>query len=63
MQQYTSASKTAIIFTMEPVSAALFGVYVGNEFLSSYQIFGAVLIVLATLLAELKWKKKEEVSF
>ncbi|NQY20757.1 MAG: DMT family transporter [Campylobacteraceae bacterium] len=63
MQQYTSASKTAIIFTMEPVSAALFGVYVGNEFLSSYQIFGAVLIILATLLAELKWKKKEEVVF
>ena len=63
MQQYTSASKTAIIFTMEPVSAALFGVYVGNEFLSSYQIFGAVLIIFATLLAELKWKKKEEVVF
>lgn len=60
MQQYTSASKTAIIFTMEPVSAAIFGIYVGNEFLSSYQVFGAGLIVLATLLAEVKFNKKDD---
>lgn len=57
MQQYTTASKAAIIFTMEPVSAALFGVYIGNEYLSSNQIFGAILIIIATLLTEIKLKK------
>ena len=56
-QQYTTATKTAIIFTMEPVSAALFGVYVGNEILTSMQIFGAGLIIIATLLTEIKFKK------
>lgn len=57
-QQYTTATKTAIIFTMEPVSAAFYGVYVGNEVLSSAQIFGAVLIITATLLTEIKIKRK-----
>lgn len=57
-QQYTTASKTAIIFTMEPVSAAFFGVYVGNEFLSFTQILGACLIIIATLLTEIKLSKK-----
>jgi len=59
MQQYTSAAKTAIIFTMEPVSAAFFGVYIGNEFLSTYQILGAFLIIIATLFAELKFRRKK----
>lgn len=57
-QQYTTATKTAIIFTMEPVSAAFYGVYVGNEILSSSQIIGACLIICATLLTEIKWRKK-----
>ncbi len=58
MQQYTSASKAAIIFTMEPVSAAFFGVYVGDEFLSPYQIGGAILIILATVISEVRFRKK-----
>ena len=57
-QQYTTASKTAIIFTMEPVSAAFYGVYVGNELLTNSQIIGAVLIIVATVLTEVKIKGK-----
>ena len=57
-QQYTTATKTAIIFTMEPVSAAFYGVYIGNEILTNSQLIGACLIITATLLTELKFKKK-----
>lgn len=58
MQQFTTATKTAIIFTMEPVSAAIFAYFVANETLTIIQFIGAVLIISATLLAELKFKLK-----
>jgi len=57
MQQFTTATKTAVIFTMEPVSAAIYGYFVGNEILTSIQLFGAVLIISATLVAELDFSK------
>jgi drug/metabolite transporter (DMT)-like permease len=57
MQQFTTATKTAIIFTMEPVSASIYGYIAGNEILTNIQIGGAVLIILATLIAEVKLKK------
>ncbi len=56
MQQFTTPTKTAIIFAMEPVSAAIYGYGVGGEILTNVQIVGAVLIVVATLVAELKIK-------
>lgn len=59
MQQFTSATKTAIIFTMEPVSAAIYGYFVGAETLTYLQILGAVLIIVATLIAELQFGKKK----
>ncbi len=58
MQQFTTATKTAVIFTMEPVSAAVYGYVVGGEVLTGIQITGAALIILATLIAELQFKKK-----
>lgn len=58
MQQFTTPTKTAIIFTMEPVSAGIYGYFVGNEILTSIQILGAVFIILAVLLAEIKLKKE-----
>jgi len=58
MQQFTTATKTAIIFTMEPVSASIYGYAVGGEILTSTQVFGAVLIIVATLIAELRFKKE-----
>ena len=58
MQQFTTPTKTAVIFSMEPVSAGVYGYFVGNELLSSIQLFGATLIIFALLLAEIKFKKK-----
>lgn len=58
MQQYTTPAKTAIIFTMEPVSAAFFSYFAINEILSHVQLLGAGLIIIATLLAEIKIKKE-----
>ena len=57
MQQFTTATKKAIIFTMEPVSAAIFAYFTANEVLTIVQFIGAVLIILATLIAELKFNK------
>ncbi len=56
MQQFTTPTKTAIIFTMEPVSAGFFGYFVANELLSLAQIFGAIIIIFAILIAEIKFK-------
>lgn len=58
MQQYTTPTKTAIIFTMEPVSAAVYSYIAINELLTPLQLWGAVLIVCATLLAEIRIKKE-----
>ena len=58
MQQFTTATKTSIIFTMEPVSAAIFAYFTANEVLTIVQFIGAVLIIVATLVAEVKFNKK-----
>lgn len=52
MQRFTTAAKTAIIFTMEPVSAGVFGYFFANELLSFSQICGAVMILAGMLIAE-----------
>lgn len=56
MQQFTNATKTAIIFAMEPVSAAIFAFLSVGELLTPLQINGAILIFIATIIAELKFK-------
>ena len=61
MQQFTTATKTAIIFAMEPVSAAIFAYITVNESLSATQVFGAILIVFATIIAELQFKKSKQI--
>ena len=53
MQRYTTPAKTAIIFTMEPVSAGVFGYFFANEILSVPQLFGAFLILFGMVSAEL----------
>jgi len=58
MQQYTTPTKTAIIFTMEPVSAAFYSYIAINEILTPIQLWGAFLIICATLMAEVKMKKE-----
>ncbi|MBV5277943.1 MAG: DMT family transporter [Campylobacteraceae bacterium] len=53
MQRFTTAAKTAIIFTIEPVSAGVFGYFFANEALSFAQLSGAGLILGGMLIAEL----------
>lgn len=53
MQKFTTPAKTAIIFTMEPVSAGIFGFYVAGESLMPVQLAGAGLILAGMLCAEL----------
>jgi len=67
MQRFTTAAKTAIIFTMEPVSAGIFGYLVANEILNFPQLCGAGLILGGMLIAEVgsyvyTWYK-ERLSF
>ena len=49
-QSYSTAAYTAIILTMEPVFAALFGYLLLRETLVPIQIVGAVVIVIATII-------------
>ena len=58
MQQFTTATKTAIIFAMEPVSASVFAYISVGEVLTNIQLSGAILLVFATVVAELKFKRK-----
>ena len=53
-QRYTSPTHTAIIFTMEPVFAALAAFYLGGEILTARQLAGCGLILAGMLMAELK---------
>ncbi len=53
MQRYTTPTKTAIIFTLEPVSAGLTGYLFANEVLSLWQTFGVFLILFGVLCAEI----------
>ena len=51
-QRYTTASKAALFFCLEPVSAGLIGYFFAGEILSSWQIFGAALIIFGVIFSE-----------
>ncbi len=53
MQKFTTPAKTAIIFTMEPVSAGVFGYYFAGEQFYTIQLVGAGLILFGMLSAEI----------
>ena len=52
VQQYIPAARTAIILTMEPVFAALFGYWLAGDRLVAVQIFGALMILSALVIGE-----------
>ncbi|MFP5113322.1 DMT family transporter [Bacillaceae bacterium C204] len=56
-QRYTSATRVALIFTMEPVFAAITGFYWANERLSYSALIGCLLIFAGMIFAELPTKK------
>jgi len=66
-QQYQGPSTTAIIFSLEPVFAALFGFLIGNEILSLFGWIGCTLVFIAILITVIKNKnsiiKSKEDSF
>ncbi len=57
-QRYQNPTVTAIIFTLEPVFAILFGYLIGNEILSISGWIGSILIFCALLLAIPRNKRK-----
>lgn len=56
VQRYTSATHTAIIFTMEPVFSAITAHLLGREILTTVQVAGCLFILAGMLVAELKGK-------
>jgi drug/metabolite transporter (DMT)-like permease len=52
VQQHIPAARTAIIMTMEPVFAALFGYWLAGDRLVAVQILGAVMILSALVIGE-----------
>ncbi|SDK00874.1 DMT family transporter [Natronincola ferrireducens] len=56
MQKFTSPTHTALIYTGEPVFAALFAYILVGEVLTKGGIFGGILILAGMLIAELDWK-------
>ena len=53
VQQRIPAARTAIILTMEPVFAALFGYWLAGDRLVAVQILGALMILSALVIGEL----------
>lgn len=53
-QRYTNATRTALIFTLEPVFAAIFAWMWRGEVMTGGQLFGGVLIVAGILLSQLE---------
>ncbi len=56
-QKYTSPTRTGLIFSLEPVFAALFAFIFIGEVLSNKGYVGAVLVLLGVLAAEIHIKK------
>ncbi|MFX1363774.1 MAG: DMT family transporter [Promethearchaeota archaeon] len=58
-QQYQGPTTTAIIFTLEPVFASLFGYIIGNEILSLFGWVGCTLIFIAIFITVIKNKNND----
>lgn len=53
-QAHITATKAAIVMSLEPVFAALFAVLFGGESLTGRMLLGGVLVIIATYLVELR---------
>jgi len=52
MQAFLSSTEAAVVFSLEPVTAGVVGVYLIGEKLSGLQLLGAALIIVAMISAE-----------
>ena len=59
-QQYTTATRTALIFALEPVFALLTAVLLGGERFTAPSVAGAALILTGILLVELKPARRRQ---
>lgn len=60
LQQYTTATHTALIFSSEPVFSYMFAYLIAGEVLTLKHVLGATLIMSGILMAEFVSSKKEE---
>jgi drug/metabolite transporter (DMT)-like permease len=60
VQKKVSSSRVAIIFTLEPVFAALGDYLVNGITLSGFELIGCTTIIIGILLAEVPWKTKKK---
>ena len=56
-QQFTSASRVGIIFTLEPIFSAVAAFFIAHEILRPRGYIGALLMIAALLLMEIDFKK------
>ncbi len=54
-QQFTTSTRAAVIFSLEPVSAAIFAYWLAGDAFGPQGILGGALIVAGTMVAELKY--------
>jgi drug/metabolite transporter (DMT)-like permease len=59
MQKHTTNTRAALVFSMEPVFAAIFAFIVAGETLKPIAWIGGILILLGMLSAELEWIGKK----
>ncbi|GAB6155655.1 DMT family transporter [Desulfosporosinus burensis] len=62
MQQFTTPTHTALIFSMEPVFAAISAFFFAGEMLTQRGLFGAGLVLAGMLIAEFTGSKNEPPS-
>ncbi len=61
-QAHLSATRAAIVMTLEPVFAALFAVLLGGELLTLRMVFGGLLVLAAMYLVELLGRRADRRS-
>lgn len=60
-QQFIDASHTALVFSLVPLSSALFGVLIGNEIIEWRLIIGGMLILIGILISSIKNGNKKPI--
>ncbi len=56
MQRFTTATRTALVFSLEPVFAALFAFIIAGEVLSLMGWLGGFFILCGMIIAEINWE-------
>ena len=60
VQPYTTATHAALIYSLEPVAAALFGIFLVGDMLAAREWVGGGLMLLGVIIAEVGGKSPDE---